>query len=337
MRLPDKLMIRIQHFAALFTLCVGLAAPGVQAQDKPVTLRFAHTQPESDSQHIGAVEFAKQVEARTKGQVKINIFPSGQLGNDNALVAGVRSGTIDIGMTGNPFLTGMSPELNVLDLPYLFTDEKHAYGILDGEVGRSLLDSLDRYQLKGLAFWEIGFRSLANSRRPVQTADDIAGLKIRTTPNPAHIKVFQLLGANPQPLAYTELFSALESGAVDGHENPPTLMLSSKVYETQPYLSLTNHAYTASVVFMNKNLFDRLSEENRKILVEEALAAGAHQREISAKNQDAAVAELEKHGVKVNRTPDIEGIRERVRKPVHDEFVAKYGDKHLKAILEATP
>src|SRR5690606_14679049 len=141
---------------------------------------------------------------------------------------------------------------------YLFDDEQQAFKVLDGPVGRGLLDELGQYQLKGLAFWDIGFRSLANSKLPVNNASDIAGLKLRTTPNPAHILAFQVLGANPQPLAYGEVFPALETKAVDGHENPPTLMLSSKMYEVQKYLSLTRHAYTGGVLFMNKRKFDGL-------------------------------------------------------------------------------
>lgn len=314
--------------AAVLALGFGLSA--VQAET--VKLRLGHTLPDTDSQHLAALEFAKKISERTNGEIEIKVYANGVLGNDGSLVTGVRSGTIDIGVTGNPFLTGISPNLNVLDLPYLFDDEQHAFTVLDGEIGRSLLDDLDNHQLKGLAFWDIGFRSLANSKHVVNNAADIAGLKLRTTPNPAHIMAFQLLGANPQPMAYTEVFTALESKAVDGHENPPTLMLSSKMYEVQPYLSLTRHAYTAGVLFMNKRKFDKLSEDHQAIFLEEALAAANFQRDLNAKNQESALAELREHGMQINETPDIESIRKIVKEPVHAEFAAEYGDAVLKKI-----
>lgn len=229
----------------------GLSAGAAWAQSAPVKLRFGHAHPTSDSQHVAALEFARKVKERTQGGIEIQVFPSNQLGNDNSMIAGVRGGTIDIEMSGNPYFTGIEPKLNVLDLPYLFDNMTHVAKVLDGSIGRSLLNDLESKQMKGLAFWEIGFRSLANSRRPVSKAEDIKGLKLRTTPNPAHIKAFQLLGAAPQPMPFSEVYSALETKAIDGHENPPSVMLSTKMHEVQKYLSLTKHAYTALVVVMN--------------------------------------------------------------------------------------
>ncbi|RZI65321.1 MAG: TRAP transporter substrate-binding protein, partial [Variovorax sp.] len=167
--------------AASITLAFALGA-GASAAQSPVKLRFSHTVPETDSQHKAALEFSKRVKERTQGGVEIQVFANSQLGNDVTLVTGVRSGTIDIGATGNPFVTGLAPKLNALDLPYQFTDAQQAYRTLDGAVGRGLLDELGAHQIKGLAFWEIGFRSLGNNKRPINTAADIKGLKIRTTP-----------------------------------------------------------------------------------------------------------------------------------------------------------
>lgn len=316
--------------AVLMALGCGVSA----AQASTVKMRFAHTLPETDSQHLAAQEFAKRVNERTNGEIEIRIFANSVLGNDGPMVAAVRSGTIDIGVTGNPFLTSVSPNLNALDLPYLFDNEQQAFKVLDGKVGRGLLDDLDNFQMKGLAFWEMGFRSLANSRHQVENAADISGLKLRTTPNPAHILAFQKLGANPQPMAYGEVFPALETRAVDGHENPPTLMLASKMYEVQKYLSLTRHAYTAGLLFMNKRKFDSLTPEQQAIFMEEALAAANFQRELNAKNQQAALAELKRLGMQVNEAPDIESIKQVVKEPVHAAFSAKYGDEILKAIAE---
>lgn len=320
---------------ARIVLATLLSAASTAPFAQSVKLRFAHTVPESDSQHQAALQFAKQVKARTNGDVEIQVFANSQLGNDTTLVTGVRSGTIDIGATGNPFVTGLVPKLNVLDLPYQFEDGPSAYRTLDGPVGRSLLDELGAHRIKGLAFWEIGFRSLGNNKRPINKADDIRGLKIRTTPNPSHIKAFQLLGASPQPMPFAEVFGALESGAVDGQENPPTLMVSAKLYEVQKYVSMTRHAYTALVVLMNKTKFDALKPEYQKILLEEAAAAATFQRKLNADNERSAIAQLRAKGVQVNEQPDVASIRNVVREETRQLYVQKNGDAVLRAMETA--
>lgn len=317
---------------ASIVLAALLSAASTATLAQSVKLRFAHTVPESDSQHLAALQFAKQVKARTQGEVEIQVFANSQLGNDTTLVTGVRSGTIDIGATGNPFVTGLVPKLNVLDLPYQFEDGASAYRTLDGPVGRSLLDELGAHRIKGLAFWEIGFRSLGNNKRPINKAEDIRGLKIRTTPNPSHIKAFQLLGASPQPMPFAEVFGALESGAVDGQENPPTLMVSAKLYEVQKYVSMTRHAYTALVVLMNKAKFDALKPEYQKILLEEAAAAAGYQRKLNADNERSAIAQLRAKGVQVNEQPDVASIRAVVREETRQLYVQKNGDAVLRAM-----
>ncbi len=312
--------------AALSLLAVAGTA-GAQTK-----LRFGHAHPETDSQHIAAVEFAKKVKERTQGGVEVQIFPNNQLGNDNAMIAGVRGGTIDMVASGNPYFTGMVPRLNALDLPYQFSDAAQLYRVLDGSVGRGLLDELEAHQLKGLAFWEVGFRSLANNKRPVKNAADIKGLKLRTTPNPSHIKMFQLLGANPQPMPFGEVFPALESGAIDGHENPPLVMLSTKMYEVQKYFSLTKHAYTALDFVMNKAKFDSLKPEYQKVILEEAVAAARLQRGLNAKGEADGLAQLRAKGMQIIENPDIASIRAIVRDETRKLFVDKNGDAILKAI-----
>jgi tripartite ATP-independent transporter DctP family solute receptor len=324
--------MKTRLFLTSIALLLAATAGLVSAQTAPVKLRFGHTLPASDSQHLAALEFSKRVKERTQGGVEIQVFANSQLGNDSTLINSVRSGTIDIGATGNPFFTGMAPRLNVLDLPYQFTDAQQLYRVLDGPTGRSLLDDLGAHQMKGLAFWEIGFRSLANNKRQVSKAEDIKGLKIRTTPNPSHLKAFQLLGASPQPMPFAEVFSALESGAVDGNENPPVLMVTSKMYEVQKYLSLTRHAYTALVVVMNKAKFDALKPEFQKVLLEESASAAVLQRKMNAENETAAIAQLRAKGMQVNETPDIAGIRAVVKDEVRKMYVEKNGDAVLKAI-----
>ena len=304
----------------------------VHAQTAPIKLRFSHSGAEGDSQHLAALEFAKRVKERSHGALEVQVYPNSVLGNDATALAGVRGGTIDMSMSGNPYFTGLVPKLNALDLPYQFSSAQQAYKVLDGAVGRSLLDELGAFQLKGLAFWEVGFRSLANSKRPITKAEDIKGLKLRTTPNPAHLKAFQLLGANPQPMPYAEVFPALESGAIDGHENPPIIMFASKMYEVQKYLSMTRHAYTAMPLVVNKARFDGLSAEHQKLLVEEAIVAARFQRDYNAKNEAEVIVQLRAKGMQVIDNPDTASIRAIVRDETRKLYIEKNGDAVLKAI-----
>lgn len=315
-------------------IALALASSGLAyAQTSaPIKLRFAHSGAEGDTQHLGALELARRVKERSKGALEIQVFPNSTLGNDGTALTGVRAGTIDMSMTGNPYFTGLAPKLNALDLPYQFSSGPQVYKVLDGPVGRSLLAELDAFQFKGLAFWELGFRSLANNKRPVNTPEDIKGLKIRTTPNVAHLKAFQLLGASPQPMNYAEVFPALESGALDGHENPPITMFASKMYEVQKYLSLTRHAYTAAPVVINKTRFEKLQPELQKILQEEALAAATFQREYNAKREIEVLALMKSKGMQINETPDVAAIKAIVFAETRKMYIEKNGDAVLKAI-----
>ena len=326
-RKMNRLMIRV-----LATVVLSVTVCSSWAQSTPIRLRFGHAHTTADSQHLAALDFAKRVKERTQGAIEIQVFANSMLGNDSTMIAGVRGGTIDIETSGNPFFTGIVPKLNALDLPYQFDNVQQVARVLDGSLGRSLLNDLEAHQMKGLAFWEVGYRSLANNRRPVLKADDIKGLKIRTTPNPAHIKAFQLLGAAPQPMPFSEVYSALETKAIDGHENPPTLMLSSKMYEVQKHLSLTKHAYTALILIMNKARFQSLKPEYQQILLEEASHAAVLQRKLNAEGEAAALTELRKQGMQIVEQPDIESIRSIVKAETRKIYIEKNGDELLKAI-----
>lgn len=182
----------------------------------------------------------------------MSLFPDSTLGNAQTMISAVRGGTIDIEMSGSPNFSGLVSNLNVIDIPFIFKDKAHAYRVLDGEIGQGLMKELEDKGLKGLAFWEVGFRSITNSKHPIKTPDDVKGLKIRTNQNPMYVEAFKLLGANPVPMPLSELYTALETRAVDAQEHPIGIVWSTKLYEVQKYLSLTNHGYTPLLVVMNK-------------------------------------------------------------------------------------
>ncbi len=305
-----------------------LAAPGA-AQTK---FRFAHTIGLGDAQTLATEEFAKKVAQKTNNAIQVELFPAGQLGSDPKVIEGVKLGTIDMGMTGNPFFTSFSPELNVFDLPYLFRDFDHVYKVLDGPIGAEMRRHLEKHGFKALGGLEIGFRNVTNNKRAVRTPDDLKGLKLRTTPNPAHIQAFRLLGANPVPMPFTELYLALKTGAVDGQENPIAHIYSSKFHEVQKHLSLTYHAYTVNVVVMNLRKYQELKPEHQKALHEALHEATVWERALNRKMDVEALAKMKEAGVQVEEQPDREAFRKAVADATADEYVKKFGKDVLERI-----
>src|SRR5699024_10449037 len=206
----------MKKLTALFA-SLTLIAAAVSAQAE-TTLRFGYEAPRSDTQHLAAKKFNELLKEKTKGEIKLSLFPDSTLGNAQAMISGVRGGTIDLEMSGSPNFSGLVPNLNVIDIPFIFQNKEHAYRVLDGEIGQGLLKELEDKGLKGLDFWEVGFRSMTNSKHPIHTPEDVKGLKIRTNQNPMYVKAFQLLGANPVPMPLSELYTALETRAVDAQE-----------------------------------------------------------------------------------------------------------------------
>ncbi len=314
--------------AALVALsAVALSAAGAERALAQTELRFAHTQPTSDTHHIATERFKELVEERTGGEVTVSIHPAGELGNDPTILEGARLGTVDIAQTGNPFYTRFEPKLNVLDLPFLFADYDHVYQTIDGEIGEQLLAELDKHGLKGLAFWEIGFRKLTNSKRAVSGPADVEGLKIRTTPNPAHVQAFELLGAIPTPMPFTEVYLALETGTVDGQENPLNIIRSNQFQEVQDHLSFTDHAYTVSIVSMNKGKFEQLTDEQQQIVVEAAREAATFQRKLNREQASSDLETIKAAGVEVVEEVDREAFKEIVYEPVKQTYVEKFGSE----------
>jgi tripartite ATP-independent transporter DctP family solute receptor len=316
-----------------------LAAPAIigTVRAQAIRLRFAHPHPESDSWHRAATRFADQLRERTSGSVTVQVFPNGALGSDPTIIAAARGGTLDIALTGNPFFTGLAPKLNVLDLPFQFRDRRHVAAVLDGPIGQQLRGELDGASLTVLGFWDIGFRNITNSRRAVTTPADLRGLKIRTTPNPAHIKAFQLLGANPAPMPFTELFTALETRTVDGQENPTTLILNARFFEVQRHLSLSRHAYTAGLLTMSKARFEALQPAQRDAVMAVAAEVTPQQRQMNEEAEGSSVAELKRRGMQVVEEPDREAFARVVAEEVRRDFSSRFGAELPEAIASAVP
>lgn len=300
------------------------------------TIKFAATSPKGTPPAIGMELFAKKVSERSGGKIKVRTFPNGVLGGDVQVLSSLQGGVIEM-MTWNAgLMLNHVTDFGILDFPFLYTDTAKVDAMLDGEVGKMLTDQLPQQNLVGLAFWELGVRNLTNNKRPVAKLEDIAGLKIRAQQSPLFLDVWSALGANPTPLPFTEVHTALETGTVDGQENPAALILASKFNEVQKYLSLTHHNYNPQIVLIGKTFWDTLNDDEKKLISEVAMEVRLEQRQISREADSKAIAELEASGMTVNALPDEEvaRIQEKIR-PVVDKYAAKINPELVKKVYDA--
>ncbi|MEJ9229764.1 TRAP transporter substrate-binding protein [Peribacillus butanolivorans] len=274
----------------------------------------------------GMVKFKELLEEKSGGKIKVQNFFDATLGDDQKMTEALQGGLQEVTVPSTSPLVGMIKEFGIYDFPFVFNNEEEAYSVLDGAIGKKLLDKLPEHDLVGLGYWENGFRNLTNSKHPVVTADDFKGLKIRTMQNEVHLDAFSKLGANPSPMAFSEVFTALETGTVDGQENPLATIQTQKYNEVQDYLSLTKHVYTPFVFLVSKKFWDDLSEEEQKIMSEAAQEAGEYQRALNRKENEKALKYLEEEGMKINEVkPEEMAKMKEVIQPVTDKFAQKFG------------
>jgi tripartite ATP-independent transporter DctP family solute receptor len=321
-----KLKLMAAATAALLAL-----AGAVQAQ---TTLRFANTLAPGDTHNVAARQMAENLKNKTGGKLAMSVHPAGSLGNDGAILDGVRLGSIEMGLTGNPFFTQLAPRLNVMDLPFLFRDIEHAHKVMDGPIGAELLKDLEKHGMKGLAFWEIGFRHVTNSKRPIRTPEDLKGIKIRTTPNKAHMEAFRLLGANPAPMAFSELYLALQNGTVDAQENPVNNIHDNRMYEVQKHMSFTRHAYTASIIAMNLDRFKALPPDQQQAILDAAREAALYQRKVNAEMEGGNLGRIKAAGVEVIENIDTEPFRKLVAEKVMKTYTDQFGTEIVQRIID---
>jgi tripartite ATP-independent transporter DctP family solute receptor len=229
-------------------------------------------------------------------------------------------------------LAGIVKEFGLLDFPFIVSTPQQADALTDGQVGKLLFAKLPEKGLIGLAFWDLGFRNVTNSKRPITRVEDFEGLKLRVIPNPVFLETFKTFGANPVPMPFAELYSALESKAVDGQENPFAVILSNKMFEVQKFLSVTNHVYTANIILVSKIFWDRCSATEQRVLQQAALEARDYERKLSREAAQTALGELKAKGMQVNEIPPVEldRMRQMVR-PIYDKFTAAYDPQVVKA------
>ena len=307
------------QFAALSIMAALLAGAPAQAQE----LKFATQNPKGHPIVTGMEKFAELVASKSGGKMKVNLFPGGVLGGDQANVSALQGGTLEIVSLNSGILASQAKEFGIYDFPFMFANAKEADAVVDGPFGKMMHQKLESKGIVGLAYWELGFRQITNSRRPINKVDDIAGLKLRVIPNAINVDWVKALGANPTPLAFPEVYAALDQKAIDGQENPLTVINANKFYEVQKHVALTNHQYNPQSVIFSKKVWDALAEGNRKILADAALEAAKFQRQASRDAAGAALDNLKKNGMQVTELSGAELAKFRDKmKPV----VAKHSD-----------
>jgi len=307
--------------AALFSFFFAFAAESAPSR----VLKLGHSVPEENAYHYGALKLKELVESRTNGDIQIDIFPNDQLGTgERDLIEGLQLGTVDIYFGSTGPMGGFEKKFMLFDFPFLFRDKKHVYEVLDGEIGKYVMGLLDSKGIHGLAWMENGFRNLSNSKRPINAPTDARGLKIRTMENKVHMAMWRALGADPTPMAWSEVFTSLQQGTIDGQENPIPVIYTSKLYEVQKHLALTRHVFSPAMMLIAKTMFDSFSPELQKIFREAAQEAALYQREVCDKMENDFVSELGKSGMEIT-TPNLAIFQEASLK-VYDEFRGELGD-----------
>jgi tripartite ATP-independent transporter DctP family solute receptor len=279
----------------------------------------------------------EKLEENSDGKFKVDLKVAGELGEDREIIEAMQMGEVHLASPSPAALGGFNKSVAILDMPFLFADRETAYSVLDGDPGKMILTNLEESGFKGLGYFENGFRNVSNNVKPIESIEDIKGLSIRTMQNQTHIEAWKLLGANPTPMAFGELYTALQQGTVDGQENPFGLILANKFYEVQKYITVTNHVYAPNVVITNKEFIEGLPENLQEVFVNAVNEAIDYNRQLAQEEETTAREALEAEGMEVYEfsKEDLQKMQEIVE-PVYDEFKDDIGADVVKTFLEAS-
>jgi TRAP-type transport system periplasmic protein len=322
LRLPQK---------GLYLFLVSAVLAGIphfaSAQIKARSIKMPIVNNIEHPQGVGAKKFAELIEQKSGGKIKVRVYAGGTLGGEQQVASSMQGGTIEVSMMAPAQLVGNFKDFLVLDFPFAFANEREADIVLDGPLGRKLLEPMPARGLVGLVYMEQGYRSITNSKRPIEKLEDIQGLKIRTILNPLYIDMLNALGANAVPMPFPELYTALETGTVDGQENPYSTVEASKFDEVQKYFSNTRHIYNSQLLLVSKKFWDQLSDEEKKIFEDAAVETRDYQRKVAREMDEKSRQALVKSGMQINdiAPEEIARMREKV-KPVVEKYSAQVGE-----------
>jgi C4-dicarboxylate-binding protein DctP len=295
-------------------------------------IKLGHDQPESSTHQKAALRWKESVESRSNGQIKVNIFPAMMLGSGTQMVEQLQAGALEVAILPTAWVAPLAPSLQVLDLPFLFPSREIAYRVIDGPVGAETMKPLNKVNIEGVAFWEGGFKQFTGGF-PIHEPADYKGHKIRTMPAAVVQEQFKAFGATPAAIDFKELYSALQQKVVDGQENPIATIALMRLYEVQKYMTISDHGYIAYVFMVNKPFLDKLSPEQRSILVDAAKEAGRYQRELIAASEKGHLETFRKAGVEITTlTPEQRAKFEQASRPVYDWFTRNQGGATLQLI-----
>jgi tripartite ATP-independent transporter DctP family solute receptor len=316
-----------------FVLAIACTVTAVGKDKADIVLKLGYSSPTTNPWHICAGHLAEYVNKNTNGKVRIDLFPAEMLGSDKQMAEMVKMGTLDMQIAPQGVVANYEPKLAVLELPFLFDSNEKVAKVLDGPIGKELAKDLPKKGLRVLGYWENGLRHTTNNVRPIEKPSDLKGMKIRTPENKMTISIYKALGANPAPLAYSELYMALSQGVFDGQENPIVNIHASKLYEVQKYLSLTNHKYEGKPFIVSEKVWKKLPANVQKVLAKGAAIYGIENRKMFAEQDGKLLADLKAKGMKVNQ-PELTPFRN-ATKSVYDEWQDVFGKSLVTKIIKA--
>ena len=317
--------------AALGVVALLVATAGLAASNAALAQNFkvkvAHVDTVEHPKHLAFLKFKEIVEERSDGQLNVTVFHGGQLGDERENIEGAQLGTVHLACVSNGVMVPFSQKFMLLDIPFLFEDYEHARTVIDSDGQALLFEDLEEIGLVGLAIWEQGYRNISTSKKAIRSFDDIEGLKIRTMEAPLHVTAFRGMGSNPTPMSFSQLYTSLQQGVVDGQENPLYVLTQEKFYEVQDYVVLTRHIYDPMPVIASKKWLDSLPTELQQVVKNAIAEVTVYEREIAQALVDEAAEELPRLGVEiVALSPDERSrFRDAAQPPVLEQVRASLG------------
>lgn len=309
---------------------------GESSGDAAYVIQAGHAASTDNYLHDSFVKFKEIVEANSDGQITVEIFPNSQVGGEREMIEAIQLGNLTMTVPSSSPLAQFSAPMLLWDLPYLFPDAETAHEILDGEIGQKVLDGLEENGLKGLGYWENGFRHFTNNVKPVSTPEDLNGIKMRTLENPIQVEAWSSAGVNATPISFSELYSSLQQGTVDAQETPLALMHSMKFYEVQDYLTLTGHMYSPWPVIISKDFYESLPEDLQQVVSDAAIEARDYNRQLSAELEADSLQLLKDEGMEVvELTEEEKAAFQEKMEVVYPTIAEQAGQEAFDALMEA--
>ena len=313
-------------------ILVAATALAVPAMAQTV-LKIGYATSQASHYGVGSTVFCDEIEKGTQGRYKCQQFPNSALGGEREMIEAVQLGTLDLVNTSTGPVGNFVPEVKIVDIPFLFRDYDHARHVLDGPIGQDLLTKFPSKGLVALAWTENGFRHMTNNKRSIVKPDDASGLKMRTMENKVHMDGYKAFGIQPTPMAFPEVYGALQQGTVDGQENPIPVILASKFSQVQKHLSLTGHVYSPALIITSPRLMGKLSDADKKVFYEAGKKAAAAQRKKVNDDENTGIAQLEKDGMTVVRKVDGAAFRNAL-KEVYAGYSKEFGADNIRRIQD---